>query len=143
MNLKRVLIGTLSVTIVAGFLNAAIADARRDLPAIQARKDYATFVTEEAGPDAGIAFAALGTDATVWAISIFPDDHVTCDAAMDVTQADLGARLYLMGFRSVSCLNDDEYGWPISGSKRWLVAPKPPVAPFKPLHPWRRTEADA
>ena len=108
---------------------------------IKAREDYARNTTMEAGPDAGISFYARGYGDTEWAVSVFPADPVSCDEALSITQVDLGAKLWSLGFRSMSCMSFVESGFAQTFRYK-LLKPLPPE-PFKPLHPWRRIEADA
>jgi hypothetical protein len=111
---------------------AAAAQPSFDLAGIKAREGYAKTTTMEAGPDAGVAFAVRGYGSTEWAVSVFPHpDQVECDSILSITQADIGAQLWALGFRSISCTTFDELGY-ANIFKYKLLAPLPPFTPLKP-----------
>jgi hypothetical protein len=132
----------LGAVLLTGIFVAAAAPGF-DVAGIKARQDYAAATTIEAGPDADISFGALGLGDTDWAISVFPKDQVGCDAVLDITQQDIGATLWAKGFRTMSCVKEDRYGWPVKGEGRKLTAPRPPAGEFKPLPRDTRREIEA
>jgi hypothetical protein len=131
----------LGVTLLAGIFTMAAQPEVWSAEEIRAREDYAKATSTEAGQDAVISFFARGYGDTEFAVSVFPADPVGCDGVLNTTQADIGATLWRLGFRSISCTNFDDLGY-AQVFRYKLLKPLPP-APFKaaPRHDGRALEA--